>query len=194
MPRIKTIEIDEEKCTGCGECVSACHEGVIALQNGKARVMREASCDGLGNCIPVCSQGAIRFIEKEVAGCPHAHQESLRWPVKLRLVSPLQKWEGEDLVLAADCSAFVTPDFQGLTRGRRVLIGCPKFDDLRIYQEKLREILNRGKPRSLEVIHMEVPCCFGLWSLAESLVRELGEPLALSRTVLRVTGEVKEGQ
>ena len=48
----RIIKIDEEKCSGCGLCVRACHEGAIGLVNGKARLMREDYCDGLGDCLP----------------------------------------------------------------------------------------------------------------------------------------------
>jgi NAD-dependent dihydropyrimidine dehydrogenase PreA subunit len=63
----KIIEIDKEKCNGCGLCVDACHEGAIGLENGKAKLLRDDYCDGLGNCLPVCPTGAIRFIEREAA-------------------------------------------------------------------------------------------------------------------------------
>ncbi len=61
----KLIIIDEEKCNGCGLCVNACHEGAIAMVNGKAKLVREDYCDGLGNCLPVCPTGAISFEERE---------------------------------------------------------------------------------------------------------------------------------
>lgn len=61
----KIIQIDEDKCTGCGICVDACHEGAIGLVNGKAKLMRDDYCDGLGDCLPTCPTGAISFIEKD---------------------------------------------------------------------------------------------------------------------------------
>lgn len=59
------ITIDEEKCNGCGICVSACHEGAIGMVDGKAKLMREDYCDGLGNCLPACPTEAITFEERE---------------------------------------------------------------------------------------------------------------------------------
>lgn len=63
----KIIHIDEDKCTGCGLCVDACHEGAIAMVDGKARLVRDDYCDGLGDCLPACPTDAITFIEREAA-------------------------------------------------------------------------------------------------------------------------------
>ncbi|MCL2028979.1 MAG: 4Fe-4S binding protein [Deltaproteobacteria bacterium] len=94
----KVINIDEEKCDGCGLCVSACLEGAIGLVDGKAKLLREDYCDGLGNCLPVCPAEAISFEEREAAefdenavkdnmakkrpetlasGCPGAHSKTI---------------------------------------------------------------------------------------------------------------------
>ena len=63
----KIIEINEEKCNGCGTCAAACHEGAIGMVNGKAKLLRDDYCDGLGDCLPTCPTGAIRFVEREAA-------------------------------------------------------------------------------------------------------------------------------
>jgi Fe-S-cluster-containing hydrogenase component 2 len=63
----KIIHIDEEKCNGCGLCVTACHEGAIEMVNGKAKLISDEYCDGLGDCLPECPTGAIKIIEREAA-------------------------------------------------------------------------------------------------------------------------------
>ena len=63
----KIIRIDEEKCTGCGACARACHEGAIAMVDGKAKLLRDDYCDGMGDCLPQCPAGAISFEQREAA-------------------------------------------------------------------------------------------------------------------------------
>jgi Fe-S-cluster-containing hydrogenase component 2 len=75
--RRKTIEIDEGRCTGCGQCASACAEGALIMIGGKARLVSESFCDGLGACLGECPEGALRIVEREAeefdAEAAHEH-------------------------------------------------------------------------------------------------------------------------
>ena len=83
----KIIQIDEEKCNGCGACAEACHEEAIGMVNGKAKLLRDDYCDGLGDCLPTCPTGAISFVEREAAAYDEkAVQENMR--KKNRMNSP----------------------------------------------------------------------------------------------------------
>ena len=68
LERRPIIEIDEDKCDGCGLCATACHEGAIRIIDGKARLISESYCDGLGDCLAECPQGAITIEERKADG------------------------------------------------------------------------------------------------------------------------------
>ena len=225
----KIIKIDTEKCSGCGACADACHEGAIEMVNGKARLTREDYCDGLGDCLPACPEGAITFEEREApaydaaavlaarqskaaplpCGCPGTAARAIRpetgaapaaapaasqlsqWPVQIRL-APVKApyFDGADLLVAADCTAYAYGNFHhDFIRGRITLIGCPKLDDCDA-SEKLAAILTHNDIRSLTVVRMEVPCCGGMEHAVKKALQASGKFIPLSVTTLSIDGRI----
>ncbi len=211
----RIVRIDEEKCNGCGACARACHEGAIAMVNGKAHLMREDYCDGLGDCLPACPADAISFEEREAApyneGAVRAHKEGVsrpadgeeapseqasrltNWPVQLRL-APLQApyYEDASLLVAADCTAFACGcAHERFLKGRVTLIGCPKLDPVD-YAEKLGQILLMNRVRDVTVLRMTVPCCGGLASAVKRAVEFSGRDIPCRVVVVSPNGSLQE--
>ena len=89
----RIIEIDQNKCNGCGACAAACHEGAIGMVNGKAQLMRDDYCDGLGDCLPACPTCAITFVEREA----EAYNE------KAVMENKMKKMQSEGQTLPCGC-------------------------------------------------------------------------------------------
>ena len=197
----KIVHIDREKCTGCGLCVSACHEGAIAMEDGRAVLLRDDYCDGLGDCLPACPADAITIEEREAVSYDEgAVAEHLRdraaltqWPVQIRLVpSTAPFFRGARLLVAADCTAYAFAGFhERFMRGRVTLIGCPKLDPVQ-YGEKLTEILTLNDIRSVAVVRMEVPCCGGIEAAVRQALQASGKNIPWSVTVISTDGRIAD--
>ena len=127
----KIIQIDENKCNGCGACAAACHEGAIGMVDGQAKLLRDDYCDGLGDCLPTCPTGAITFVEREAAaydeaaakanmkkvhapgGCPGTKSRSIERKTDLKvpqrggsLPSQLRQWPVQIKIVPARAPYF----------------------------------------------------------------------------------------
>jgi len=254
MAKRKIVEIDRDKCNGCGLCTTACAEGALALDaENKAVLVREIFCDGLGACLDVCPVDALKVVEREsdeydskaafdhvlktrgataaskihgvrddrVAGGAHAHHAHsscpgslardiprdpeagagpsvqipsrlTQWPVQLHLVSPLAPYfRGCDLLVAADCTAFALGGFHdGLLKGKKLVIACPKLDDTQGYVEKLAELIRQNGLASLTVAIMTVPCCSGLERIVRTAVEASGVSIEVKKVVVGIDGRI----
>ncbi len=200
----KTIRIDESKCDGCGLCVEACHEGALALVNGKAKLVRPNFCDGMGDCLPACPQDAIFFVEDSpsptapkivqpniIMGHPNMMAvPGVQWPIQLALVSPMSDFLKGTLIIGADCTAFKVDNFKQQFVGKDPLvIGCPKLDD-RTRFDKLVEIFNNNPIDRVKVIRMEVPCCSQLTRIVQASIEASGKKIPLEETVIGRDGRI----
>ncbi len=117
-----------------------------------------------------------------------------QWPVQLHLVSPNAPYlRGADILLAADCVPFAYARFhEDFLDGRRLLVGCPKLDDLGAYVAKLGEIFRRAGPRSVMVVKMEVPCCDGIARAARQALSASGSGAPLEVVTVAIAGAVAD--
>lgn len=195
----KIIQIDTEKCNGCGLCAKACHEGAIGMVDGKAKLLRDDYCDGLGDCLPACPVNAISFTVREAAAYDEAAvlakkgkgPQLQQWPVQIRLV-PVEApfFQGADLLVAADCTAYAYAEFhKEFIRGRVTLVGCPKLDSVD-YAEKLTEILRNNEIRSVTVVRMEVPCCGGMENAVKRALQASGKLLPWQVVTISTDGKI----
>ncbi len=245
----KIVQIDEDKCNGCGLCVPSCAEGAITIVNGKARLAADNLCDGLGACLGDCPQDAITIVERDSAefdeaaveqhlqkigrtpephhhastappahapsqgGCPDSRTMTFvpaaapasgvatgsspgmlrQWPVQLNLVSTTAPYfQDADLLIAADCVPFAYGDFhRDFLAGKALVIGCPKLDDNRFYQDKLTELFRLSSVRSVTVLRMEVPCCGGIVGAARQALAVSGKDIPFTEVTIGINGIVK---
>jgi ferredoxin len=211
----KIVNINENLCNGCGSCIPKCAEGALQIVNGKAKILKETYCDGLGACLGQCPQGAITITEREAPAFSeaevHEHlknkpttipqaisqtkdaQQKPQWPIKLNLV-PIKApfFENADILLTADCAPVALKNFHNFMVGKRVIIGCPKFDDARAYAQKLTEILQQNNIASITVVHMEVPCCTGLKWAVNKAIEGSGKKIPVKEYEIKIGGEIVE--
>ena len=220
----RVIQIDEEKCNGCGICVTACHEGAIGMVDGKARLMRDDYCDGLGDCLPNCPTGAISFIEREAAAYDEAavkanmerkethkaagreaFQEEVsretvqsqlqQWPCQIKLV-PVNAPYFEDvkLLIAADCTAYAYANMHEEFMKGKITLIGCPKLDQIDYSEKLTQIIAENNIKSVTVLRMEVPCCGGLENAAVKALKNSGKFLPWQVVTISIDGRILKGE
>ena len=194
----KIIKINEEKCNGCGACATACHEGAIEMINGKAKLTRENYCDGLGDCLPACPMDAITFEEREapandeaaVLAAKENKSQLAQWPVQIKL-APVNApyFDGADLLIAADCTAYAYANFhKDFMRNRVTLVGCTKLDAVD-YAGKLTDIFSSNQIQSVTVARMQVPCCGGMEHAVKRAIAASGKSIPLEVAVISIDGK-----
>lgn len=127
--------------------------------------------------------------EKVSAGSGVSRLET--WPVQLKLVPAFAPFlNGADILIAADCVPFAYADFhEDLLKGKVLLVGCPKLDDVSYYKEKISQMIKNNDIRSITYAHMEVPCCFGLLPAIKEAISESGKDVPFSDVTISIKGE-----
>jgi len=186
----------EDYCDGLGDCLPVCPVNAISFQEREAPACRKAAEKQAGKtkspkecpataCKSVCGEAG------EAAG--PAPSELTNFPVQLRLVPPNAPYfDGAELLIAADCTAYAYGDFhREFVRGRVTLIGCPKLDPAD-YSRKLTEIFRENDIRSVTVTRMTVPCCGGLSYAVKTALENCGSQIPFRTVSVSPEGRIVE--
>ena len=114
-----------------------------------------------------------------------------QWPVQLMLVPERAAYfDGKELLVTADCVPFAYPNYHlDLLKGKSVVIGCPKLDNVQYYIEKLTNIIINNDITGVTVAHMEVPCCNGIVMAVNEAVKRSGKVLRINKVKIMINGE-----
>ncbi|MCE8426148.1 MAG: 4Fe-4S binding protein [Candidatus Methanoperedens sp.] len=207
--------LDDKFCDGLGACLGHCpQDAIIVIERDAPEFDEEAvkihlntaeeKPESINKGIPCGTMHggprscpgsmAMDFKSKRNtnAGASQRQKPELRqWPVQLTLVSPQASYfKDADLLVAADCVPFAYPNFHSdFLSGKSIVIGCPKLDDADYYIDKLTELIRAGNIKTITLVNMEVPCCFGLQRIVEEAVKKSGKVLPIRQTVITVKGE-----
>jgi ferredoxin len=183
----------EDYCDGLGDCLPACPTNAISFEE------REA---------PAYNEAAVLAAKKEKkakssCSCPgsacqslgHGHQDVPsclgNFPIQIKLLPPNAPWfDGADLLIAADCTAYSYGNFhRDFMDGKVTMIGCPKLDAVN-YAEKLTEIFRYNDIRSVTVTRMTVPCCGGLPYAVKTAMENSGKNIPLHIVTIGPNGNI----
>jgi len=202
--------ISDKYCDGLGACLGECPQGAIIIEKREAEEFNEEAVEE--HLKPKQPVPAVRHVQSIHQSCPSAKvmhfernlkeretvnipkkRESMlsQWPVQLTLLPPNAPFfENADLLIAADCVPFAYANFhKDFLKGRILGVGCPKLDDDALYKKKLTEIFKRSNIRSVTVVNMEVPCCFGLYRLVKEALDSSGKVIPLRQEIIGIKGD-----
>ena len=196
--------VTDAYCDGLGACLGHCPQDAIEIIEREAAEFDEEAVHEYLETLkkeelaPACNCSTTHAFSTENAPAPKpvaaTPQESTlgQWPVMLNLV-PIKApfWDGADLLVTADCVPVAYPTLHAnLLKGKKIVVGCPKFDNGQHYVEKLTEILKQNDIRSMTVATMEVPCCGGLQRIAELALQASGKLIPTQKLIVTVRGEI----
>lgn len=193
----KAVLTRENYCDGLGDCLPACPTGAITFEEREApaydesAVLRAKEAKRAAGCPGMRSQSLRRQTAEESAPAVPRSSRLSQWPVQIKL-APVRApyFDGANLLIAADCTAYAFGDFHNtFIKNRITLIGCPKLDE-GDYAEKLTEIIAGNDIKSVTVVRMEVPCCGGLENAVKRALQASGKFIPWQVVVLSTDGKI----
>jgi Fe-S-cluster-containing hydrogenase component 2 len=192
-------------CDGLGACLGKCPQDAITIIQREAeefdekaaeehaKISRTAPADhtSFSGC-PSAQTMQFKTEEKPTVDTTEKRQSRIsNWPYQLKLLPPNAPFfKNADLLIAADCVPFAYADFhENMLKNRTLAIGCPKLDDATLYRNKLAQIFRTADIRSVTVVNMEVPCCFGLHRLVQEALELSGKKVPLRQETISIKGE-----
>jgi Fe-S-cluster-containing hydrogenase component 2 len=195
-------------CDGLGACLGKCPQDAITIIQREAEEFDEKAVEEhhkKNQPVPPahhaqlnssgCPSAQVRHFERtaEEKPTPTGKSETrlTTWPVQLKLLpSNASFFENSDLLITADCVPFAYADFhEDLLKGKSLAVGCPKLDDVSLYRDKLARIFRMSNIKSVTVVNMEVPCCFGLYRLVKEALSASGKTVPLMQETISIKGE-----
>ena len=172
--------------------VHGIHAGPAHSEKGSPSAQRAPAPHFSGGCPGSMAREIQRNPQPAAQKTVSGSSELSQWPIQLHLVSPFAPYfNGSDLLIAADCTAFALGSFhQDLLKGKKLIIACPKLDDTTSYVQKLTEILKNNTIYSLTVATMVVPCCSGLEHMVAKAVEESGTHLPVKKIKIGIDGQL----
>lgn len=202
----------EKFCDGLGACLGECPSGALSIEE---RVADDFDEEAVVEHLASKDQGESPEELPLACGCPSARLETFmpspsceeankplrqkvpgselsHWPVQIRLVPPNAPFlKGAHLLVAADCAPVAYPDFhRDFLKGKTVMLGCPKFDDVKGYVDRFREIFRVAGIKTVTVLDMEVPCCSALPTIVKRGMEAAGKKIPLEEIVISARGEI----
>jgi len=136
--------------------------------------------------------GEKRGTAAKISSAEKNESQLSQWPIQIMLVPPFAPYlQNADLLIAADCVPFAYADFhQDLLRGKILLVGCPKLDDVNFYTEKFTRIFKDNTIKSVTCAHMEVPCCYGVVQAVKEAIKTSGKDIPFHDVTIGIRGDI----
>lgn len=210
----KAVVVKDSFCDGLGACIGECPVDALHIIEREAEDFDEEAVK------EHLKQREEKDAKPMACGCPSSQARSLEpkkhtkqntgaskqdsgdcrlestlenWPVQLKLIMPEAPYlKGADVAIIADCVAYAyAMAHEDFMKGKKVIIGCPKLDEKEPYVEKLAQMIKSNNFKSLTLVHMEVPCCFGFKRILDEAIARAGMKMPYKEIVVGIHGEIK---